>query len=665
MILGKHRPAHTVRKIVLAALVVLLIAKFQTRWTLSDTWTSLQQHGPHDVSSLSLFGGARSFKHGLQASSSVLNHRRDKDRLAIVLPFTSHDIEHELSNLEQWVELGAPTLDRDNHRIDLLWLYNKDDDDNVSSFINHSRFERAWNVLKRSFASYSVLYCDLTDEEDVYPAGPSNMFFKLFLKDELKDAIAPYMAVYWMEWDVFPIRPYWASQLLRQADTPEPFWQRGSIYLGRAFDDSVVQSYNWNWVSHINGNALYASDDQDWRDFLELVRDQEPPNHYWKPFDVSIAKVFRHLPYAWLWQQKFSGRFQYSDFVLHYGFTIQDVQVEDALKNPNTFLIHGKRSSAGKVQYDSKMGDEKARKDVQWGDEVTGSLRLSVLMRSWREDLDFALLAAISVKKHLWNALEIVVVMPSEDFSLFKTKKWPEGVKLVPEPNILPNGDIQQKLTKLRADMYCEGDYILHLDSDTVIARTVLQKDVVWIAGRPAHSYAPYDTLPEGVSIWREGTGIALGQPVEFEFSRNSFHVYPRKIYANARAHIERVHGMSLIDFLTTRIGRAKGQNAFTPEDRARMFSDFNYLGAYAYYIEPELLSWVPAWDEGRAHGTYPIIPPIICQGNARLALDRAKNTGNTAVVPYMKRLMLQAMNSGSCHELNEMMKKADFKDDD
>ncbi|KAK4047116.1 hypothetical protein OIO90_006319 [Microbotryomycetes sp. JL221] len=641
---GKQVNVHIspqLRRVVLATLIVLLFAKFQTFWT------------PSTSSSSTSYTARRAAR---------VNYPT-KQRLAIVLPFTAGEIDQELDNLERWVELSQPTLDRDRHKIDLLWYYNRQQhDDNVSRLLDHPRFLKAWSVLRHSFADSRILFANLTDAEDEFPSGPSHMFYNLFVRDDLRQEIAPYAAVYWMEADVFPIRPLWASELLDQALTFGPFWQRGSMYLGRAFDDTVVYSYNWFWVSHINGNALYATDDADWREFLKLVRYQEPPNHFWKPFDVSIAKVFRHLPYAWMWQQKYNGRFQHSDFVLHYGFTITDAQIEDALKNPDTFLVHGKRTSAGKLVYDAKMANSTAVQAVQWGDEVTKELRLSVLMRSWRDDLDFAVLAATSVKTHLWNALEIVVVMPSSDFELFKSKTWPPDVKLVPEPDLLPNGDIQQKLTKLRADKYCKGDYILHLDSDTVISRTVLQKDVVWQEGRPAHSYAPYDTLPEAVSVWRKGTGNAVGQPVEFEFSRNSFHVYPRRIYANARAHIERVHGMSLVDFLTSRIGRMRSMDKLTEDEKSRMFSDFNYLGAYAYYVEPDLLSWVPAWEEGRAHGTYPIIPPIICQGNARMALDRAKNTGNMAIVSEMKKIMIGAMNSGSCQELNDMLKRAEFQ---
>jgi hypothetical protein len=99
--------------------------------------------------------------------------------------------------------------------------------------------------------------------------------------------------------------------------------------------------------------------------------------------------------------------------------------------------------------------------------------------------------------------------------------------------------------------------------------------------------------------------------------SRSPLHVYPRAIYAPARARLEEVHGVGVVDFLATRVGKHTKE-----ADERLLFSDFNYLGAFAHLLRPDLVSLAPLdLDERRR---LPIPPPLVeaplCQGNARLA---------------------------------------------
>jgi hypothetical protein len=106
------------------------------------------------------------------------------------------------------------------------------------------------------------------------------------------------------------------------------------------------------------------------------------------------------------------------------------------------------------------------------------------------------------------------------------------------------------------------------------------------------------------------------------EYSRSPLHVYPRALYKPAREHIEKVHGKGIVSFLQTRVGKHTHE-----ADEARLFSDFNYLGAYAHLVRPDLVALAPMDFDERRKMTLPLpfIDPPLCQGNARLADSPAR----------------------------------------
>lgn len=337
--------------------------------------------------------------HVLVPSKSLGRSDDPTPRIAIVLPFTEAEVGHQLDSLELWVETGAPSHPSTAPYTDLIFYYNRGprNASDLDPLFRSPRFLKSWASLSSSFGSYSVHYADLDPSIDIYPAGPSHMcvldaiqsrvaepatrrFFSLFLTPAGRAATAPYKAIFWSEWDTSPIRAGWATKLYEEATIGEPFFIKGSIYHGRTLDESVAAPSNWDWVSHINGNALYATDDPAFPAFLETVVDQEPPSHYWKPFDISIAKVFHSLPYSWQWQQRYAGRFQYASFIRHLGFTISEDQLDAARADPKCFLVHGKRGSAGVVKYEQKFhaGVPTAKDEIEWTDRVPKSMRMSV-----------------------------------------------------------------------------------------------------------------------------------------------------------------------------------------------------------------------------------------------------------------------------------------------
>jgi len=213
------------------------------------------------------------------------------------------------------------------------------------------------------------------------------------------------------------------------------------------------------------------------------------------------------------------------------------------------------------------------------------------------------------------GTLEIVFVVEESDYELFQSR-LPARFKLIKEPKILKDGHIQQKYSKLHADIYCKGDYIFHLDSDVLVTKFVEEQDLFW-NGKPILEYDLYTNMPPPVSVWRSGTAKAIGlDDVAYEFSRKNQHLYPRQAYSLLRQHMERVHNVTFVEYLNTTEGHA----GFAMNGRP-MFSDFNAMGAFLYYVRPDMVFWVPHDKRERQERLDPLpvkVKRVVCQGNGR-----------------------------------------------
>jgi hypothetical protein len=153
---------------------------------------------------------------------------------------------------------------------------------------------------------------------------------------------------------------------------------------------------------------------------------------------------------------------------------------------------------------------------------------------------------------------------------------------------------------------------------------------------------------------WQAGTQFALNLSVPFEFSRSNDHLYPRGLYAAARRFIERTHGGSFLEFMRTRLGRlTPGKPELWPAERKRLFSDFNFLGAFAYYHMSDALSWVYVGEKQPGVKAQPyaysvVRPQLTCQGNARLA----EEGGPDAAKKQLDIMRLVARGQAHCSAL-------------
>ncbi|CAM9352251.1 unnamed protein product, partial [Ectocarpus sp. 13 AM-2016] len=165
--------------------------------------------------------------------------------------------------------------------------------------------------------------------------------------------------------------------------------------------------------------------------------------------------------------------------------------------------------------------------------------RLSVMYRTFDRDASLFNMSIAAVVTHVSRAIEVVVVVTEADVALFEAivtpyrSTAPFPIHVVGEPDLM-DGHIQQKYSKLRADLYTQGDYILHMDADVVVFENVSYSHIFHF-GKPVLPFRRYrkdDGYLElkASTCWQLGTSRAIGEDVHHEFSVFNTHVYPRSM---------------------------------------------------------------------------------------------------------------------------------------
>jgi hypothetical protein len=302
--------------------------------------------------------------------------------------------------------------------------------------------------------------------------------------------------------------------------------------------------------------------------------------------------------------------------------TADDVAHSTSL--PNVFLVHGANFSAGNVLLRPKP----VPANVVWTDRVQRSARLSILLRASAADVDAAHNAAVHALAYAPDAHELVVVVPAADAPAFAHRFNATGtahVAVRAEPPLPPDApaadELRRARTVLHGDEYCSGDLVLHIGSHQTLKRSLELRDLLWLNrpivvhrrnGAPAAGAPP----PAPVALdpqyadgpaehWAAGTAHVLGAPAaaEHDFRSHHLRVYPRALYARARARVEATHGVGVTEFLSAAAAGGAGE-------AARRVSGHNVLGAYALLFAPELVSAVPAEPEAQRALTLP--PPVL-----------------------------------------------------
>lgn len=191
---------------------------------------------------------------------------------------------------------------------------------------------------------------------------------------------------------------------------------------------------------------------------------------------------------------------------------------------------------------------------------------MTIFIKSYAKDFKWLNYCLKSIAKYVTGYSEVIVLLDEgSNTSLHELTELPNKIKIewVKKEG---NGYIFQQYCKLTAHHYTQSDKIMFVDSDCMFYKPVdLSKLELEIL------YTPYTMVGDAI-CWKECTEKAIKKTVEFEFMRRLPLTYNR----------------STLENLENFIGDLK--NYILNQTR---FSEFNVIGAYAWFYERDKYSWV------------------------------------------------------------------------
>ena len=243
--------------------------------------------------------------------------------LLVEVPFTKHDIQSlELTVAlwrQTWPCYRAPLTPS---RPDLVFGFNG----NLSDPDHRALRERlavltSQPVILECFGQVSVESACLSGIGDTYDkrrldanwtAGPNNLFFHFM--DVAINRGYRYMAQ--LEPDTFPLRPLWLEQMVCLA-THSTAWVIGSPFMSQCAHDAQTgrcEELGERIKFHINGNALYAVGDANFREYCAGAF---AGDLFLWPFDLALHLYMDTLSDTT--RRRLASKFRAHPFILNYG----------------------------------------------------------------------------------------------------------------------------------------------------------------------------------------------------------------------------------------------------------------------------------------------------------------------------------------------------------
>ena len=213
-------------------------------------------------------------------------------------------------------------------------------------------------------------------------------------------------------------------------------------------------------------------------------------------------------------------------------------------------------------------------------------MNISIFIRSYAKDKEWLRLCLQALQKRLQSQeilpLEIVVAIPKGDAGVFADFPFDEfGAEVTYVSQRHPNPYVDQQVTKILADTYCLGDFILHVDSDS-IAREPLDLSYYFVEGRPKLLFRKWEDAGTAI-CWKLITTQVLRVVPFFETMPSIGIMYHRSTHALFRQYLEQVHGLSFGAWVGT-VGN---------------LSEFNAIGNFAHMFTPEAYHFIRAVGPG------------------------------------------------------------------
>ena len=205
---------------------------------------------------------------------------------------------------------------------------------------------------------------------------------------------------------------------------------------------------------------------------------------------------------------------------------------------------------------------------------VRDDMNCDILIRSYYKDFRWLRYCLRSIDKYCSGFRYVVVVVPESSIErlfwmgltssmIFRCRDYQDDY-------------LGQQVTKLMADTFTDADFICHVDSDCIFHRPITPRDL-FSNGRLEMAMTPYRKLSRHVP-WQNITQRLFRRNIAYEFMRRQPQAFPRWLYRELRDHVQTIHGSDIESYVTAQPPRG--------------FSEYNALGAFAYYFHRTEFTW-------------------------------------------------------------------------
>ena len=200
---------------------------------------------------------------------------------------------------------------------------------------------------------------------------------------------------------------------------------------------------------------------------------------------------------------------------------------------------------------------------------------IDIFYKSYSKDFWLLYISLDTLKKNVTGYSNVIILIPEHEKELFDTRNLPDRT-LVHYVKEYGDGYLFQQACKLNAHNYCYSEFIMYSDSDCIYTRPVNLQDYI-NNGRPEILYTDYKLVADAI-CWQVPTETMMGHPVQWEFMRRNNGVFHRSTLENIN---QWKPGLETIVMSAAR------------------FSEFNFLGAYAFDFETEKYTFIntEAWQ--------------------------------------------------------------------
>lgn len=185
-------------------------------------------------------------------------------------------------------------------------------------------------------------------------------------------------------------------------------------------------------------------------------------------------------------------------------------------------------------------------------------MKVSIFIRSYHKDIKWLNYCLQSIHKNLKGWDEIVVCIPIGQDALLSHLT---AEKVVTCP-IYKDDYLNQQISKLQAYKWCQGEYVLFVDSD-VMFKPGAQVSDYFYDNKPIIMKADYNSVGDAI-CWKKPTEKLFRETIESEFMRAAPQLFHKKTLEEFSLMFPNIE-------------------SYIQEQPYREFSEFNALGYFAY----------------------------------------------------------------------------------